>query len=232
MKVLIKTYAGSHLFGTSTPESDTDYKGVFIPSERDIILGRDSDTIQQSTGEADSKNSKDDVDVELYRLKKFLKMLRNGDTAAIELLFTPEEMIVEKSVLWEHIVAERHNLISRKIKGVIGYARHQANKYGIKGIRLNDLDVAIKTLKEIEKELDFDNPKLKHKWEEVVKLEKLEHVELTELSPNKAAKEIAAICKEKSLNLPAMFAILDEKNDVLEKIIMREIRPNMNVIGE
>jgi len=30
---------------------------------------------------------------------------------------------------------------------------------------------------------------------------------------------------EKDLNLPAMFAILDGKGDVLEKIIMKSIRP-------
>ena len=30
MKVLIKTIAGSHLFGTNTEQSDTDYRGVFV----------------------------------------------------------------------------------------------------------------------------------------------------------------------------------------------------------
>ena len=95
MKILIKTYAGSHLFGTSTPESDTDYKGIYIPNAEQILLGNYNCTIQETTGASDAKNSKEDIDVELYSLKKFFTMLKKGDTPAIELLFTPEELIVE-----------------------------------------------------------------------------------------------------------------------------------------
>lgn len=190
MKILVKTYAGSHLFGTDTPESDTDYKGVYIPTAEQILLGNYPETIQQTTGASDSKNSKYDIDVELYSLTKFMKMLENGDTAAIELLFTPDEMIVEKSVLWETIVSQRDQLISKKVKGIIGYSRHQANKYGIKGLRLDDLTVSINELKRIDKELGGGSLKLKHAWDEVNQaLKGLEHVRFVKLTPNKAAEE-------------------------------------------
>ncbi len=43
-------------------------------------------------------------------------------------------------------------------------------------------------------------------------------------------KDIAMISKDKGLTLSAMFAILDNKERVLEKIIMKEIRPKGNVI--
>ncbi len=59
MNILIKTYAGSHLFGTSTPESDTDYKGIYLPSSEQILLGNYPETIQQTTGASDEKNSKE-----------------------------------------------------------------------------------------------------------------------------------------------------------------------------
>ena len=65
--------------------------------------------------------------------KKFLKMVKHGDTAALELLFTPDDMILEKDPLWDRIIEKRDQLLSKKINAMIGYARQQANKYGIKG---------------------------------------------------------------------------------------------------
>ena len=38
--MIVKMLFGSHLYGTQTPSSDTDYKGVAMPSVRDIALGR------------------------------------------------------------------------------------------------------------------------------------------------------------------------------------------------
>jgi len=48
---------------------------------------------------------------------------------------------------------------------------------------------------------------------------------ITILRGDVSRKRIALVCKEKDLNLPAMFAILDGKDNVLNKIIMTEIRP-------
>ena len=31
---------GSHLYGTNTTDSDTDYKGVYMPTKRQILLGK------------------------------------------------------------------------------------------------------------------------------------------------------------------------------------------------
>ena len=45
-------------------------------------------------------------------------------------------------------------------------------------------------------------------------------------------KGIAQISKEKGLNLSAMFAILDGKEEVLDRIIMKELRPKSNKMEE
>ena len=101
MNIVVKAIAGSHLFGTNTPQSDTDYKGVFIPDAKDILLQRAKKSISTKTGSNESKNTKDDIDVEFYSLQKFMEMLAQGQTVAIELLFTPANMILEKSPLWD-----------------------------------------------------------------------------------------------------------------------------------
>lgn len=41
MKQIVKTIFGSHLYGTSTPESDTDYKAVHQHSLSEIVLKQD-----------------------------------------------------------------------------------------------------------------------------------------------------------------------------------------------
>lgn len=186
MKILIKAKAGSHLFGTNTPNSDLDYKGVYLPTAKEILLGSYKESIQETTGNDKNKNSKDDIDVELYSLKKFLKMISKGDTAALELLFTPKEMIVEKHPFWDEIVAKRDQLISKKVTAMIGYARQQANKYGIKGSRMGELNNVIEILKKIEKNFDFSNPKFKHGWDEIVEAVKpFEHVHVITLKTSK-----------------------------------------------
>lgn len=186
MRVLIKAKAGSHLFGTNTPSSDMDYKGVFLPEADQILLGSYSESISKTTGDSNSKNSKDDIDIELYSLKKFLKMASRGDTAALELLFTPDDMILEKDPLWDEILEYRDQLISSKVSAMIGYARQQANKYGIKGSRMGELSGIIDKLQSIEKRFDFKEPKLKHAWDEVVEAVKdYDHVHIIELMTSK-----------------------------------------------
>ena len=61
-KTLIRIQHGSHLYGTSTPESDRDYKSVFLPAGRDIILQRVPKVIDRGTGSKHLKNTKDDID--------------------------------------------------------------------------------------------------------------------------------------------------------------------------
>lgn len=187
MKILIKTVAGSHLFGTNTEESDMDYKGVFLPSPKDILLNNYKDTISQSTGNSSEKNNSTDVDIEFYSLKKFLKMAKRGDTAALELLFTPDDFIIEKDPLWDFIIENRSQLLSSKVTGMIGYARQQANKYGIKGSRMGELNNFIVFLKKLENDFDFENPKLKHSWETICKeVKTFDHINLIELELNES----------------------------------------------
>jgi len=150
MKILMKAVAGSHLFGLNTEKSDMDYKGIFIPTAEEILLQKVPKTYSTTTGNEGSKNSKDDIDIDLYSLNQFFKMLEEGQTVALELLFTPDEMIIEKDPLWDEIVKYRSQLVSKKVTAFIGYARQQAAKYGIKGSRMGDLKTVLDRLPKLE----------------------------------------------------------------------------------
>lgn len=187
MKVLVKAVAGSHLFGTNTEKSDHDYKGVFLPTADDILLGKFDQTRNQKTNNTNNKNTKDDVDIEFYSLDKFLKMLYQGQTVAWELLFTPDEMILEKHPLWDEIREATPLLINKNVDAFIGYCSQQAHKYGIRGSRMNTVETVIKYLKEVP---DY------HPLSQICLdgILTLEHVEMIE---DKNGKALLTVCGKK-----------------------------------
>ena len=146
MNILVRCVAGSHLFGTNTPKSDKDFKGVYLPTLRDCVTGEVKHSINQKTNNTGNKNTSEDIDVEFYSAQKFFKMLEEGQTVALELLFTPEQFIIEKSPLWDRITENRDKLVHRNIKAFIGYARQQADRYGLMGSKINEIDRMITIL--------------------------------------------------------------------------------------
>ena len=139
MMTLMHVQFGSHLYGTATPASDTDYKAVVVPSARDILLQRVQGTVSNArTKAAGEKNGVSDVDDEAYALHRYLNLLAEGQTVALDILFAPRwAMTHDPHPLWTRIVENRHRLLSRRASSFIGYCRTQANKYGIKGSRVH-----------------------------------------------------------------------------------------------
>jgi hypothetical protein len=190
MKILIKAIAGSHLFGTNTPSSDQDFKGVFIPDADDILLGKFDQTIHQSTNkEVGQKNTKDDVDVEFYSLDKFLKMLYQGQTVAWELLFTPDHMILEMDPAWNEVRAYAPFLVNKKVDAFIGYCKQQAHKYGVRGSRLNTIETVLKLFEKCN-----ERTTLGCHEHEISEILKLEHAEMIK---DKNGKNLLTICGKK-----------------------------------
>ncbi|AKU42749.1 hypothetical protein QL01_92 [Escherichia phage QL01] len=134
----MKGYFGSHLYGTSTPESDVDFKEIFVPHPRDILLGTAMNHTNLNTNNTASKNTKDDVDHELYSLKYFFKLAAEGETVALDMLHTPPEMVVKSDLpdVWKFIQDNRSRFYTTNMKAYLGYVRKQASKYGVKGSRL------------------------------------------------------------------------------------------------
>ena len=74
MDIIVKMKFGSHLYGTATEISDIDHKGVYLPSKEEILLGKIPKCHSYSTGDDISKNSPEDVDVEIYSFHYFIKL--------------------------------------------------------------------------------------------------------------------------------------------------------------
>lgn len=142
----MKGYFGSHLYGTSTPESDVDFKEIYVPHARDILTGNVKEHMSKNTNNTSSKNTKDDVDHELYSLKYFFKLAADGETVALDMLHTPPSLVVKSDLpdVWKYIQDNRSRFYTTNMKSYLGYVRKQASKYGVKGSRLAVLRQALK----------------------------------------------------------------------------------------
>ncbi|MGD9008717.1 MAG: nucleotidyltransferase domain-containing protein [Desulfobacteraceae bacterium] len=137
MDLIVKMKFGSHLYGTSTINSDVDFKGVFLPTKKEILLNNIPKCRSFTTGGGMRKNNSDDVDEEIYSLNYFLKLACDGQTVAIDMLHAPDEMLMVSSDIWRKIVEQKKRFYTKNLNSFVNYARRQASKYGIKGSRLN-----------------------------------------------------------------------------------------------
>lgn len=151
MRTIVTIKFGSHLYGTSTPASDLDFKSVHIPSAREILLGRAKGAINKARAKAErEKNLPGEVDEESYSLQRYLSLASEGQTVALDVLFAPEWSMVEPPAPeWRTLMQNRERLFTKRAAAFVGYCRQQANKYGIKGSRVAAARSALGLLAEL-----------------------------------------------------------------------------------
>ena len=86
MDLIVRMRFGAHLYGTATGRSDIDYRGVFLPSREEILLGAIPRCLSRTTGDHHSKNTNRDVDEEIYSLHHFIDLACRGEIAAMDML--------------------------------------------------------------------------------------------------------------------------------------------------
>lgn len=138
MTPLVSIKFGSHLYGTATPASDLDLKGVHLPDAQSLLLQRVKGVITSNTKtDGGARNTADDVDFESFTLQRFLGLVAEGQTVALDMLFAPDWSLTEEpSPLWRIIQENRSRLLTRRYAAFVGYCRTQANRYGIRGSRV------------------------------------------------------------------------------------------------
>lgn len=142
-RLLYLSLFGSELYGTSTGSSDTDVRGIFLPSPESLILKKDRKSLHYSTGDNVHRNCGDDIDIDLWSLGSWtLDLLPAGDTGALDLLFSvshPECVIFRDPLLDPVFENPLKFLDLANNRAYAQYSLSQAKKYGIKGSRLGVL---------------------------------------------------------------------------------------------
>ena len=135
--------SGSHLHGTATENSDTDFKGVFLPSKESCYLNDVPSQLTYSTGDVSLKNTSEDVDFELWSVHKWFKLLEKGDSNALSMLFSSanEDMVIYCNPKINEILMNPFVLYNPvNVDSFVGFSKSQAVKYGIKSTRLQIIE--------------------------------------------------------------------------------------------
>src|SRR5574337_690214 len=113
------TLHGSHAYGTSTPTSDVDVKGLAIPPV-EYYLGFNKVFEQAEFKEPDGV---------VYEIRKFFKLARDCNPNIIEVLHTDESDWIGIAPLGQKLVDNKHLFVSMKAKHTFsGYAHAQLKR--------------------------------------------------------------------------------------------------------
>ncbi len=174
---------GSHLYGTSTPTSDHDFKAVYLPSMSDLILAKSPKVLRfrfdaQGNPVGDSETMPaNGYEAEHMPIQKFVHDFLGGQAYAVEMVFAvvqgahlkhaPTLCTRESRRVFE-FEALCHNLaknyVHKNVNGMVGFAVKQTFDYVRRGERLNSaravLAVLVDTLDNFVKGSTADGSKL------------------------------------------------------------------------
>lgn len=129
-RVLYLGISGSHAYGTALPESDKDYRGVFVPS-REELLGLD----------CPEHYCLAKPDLTLWSLHKMVKAALSNGPVALEMLYLPEDCVLYLDPLFEPILSVRDRFLSRLMyKTYTGFARGELKRLQAKYEKSGELD--------------------------------------------------------------------------------------------
>ncbi|MFP7252950.1 nucleotidyltransferase domain-containing protein [Terribacillus goriensis] len=127
-RTIIMAPTGSYAYGTNTEDSDKDYKGICIPPVN-YFLGLESFNEYNSSGGKNFKNTKDDVDINIIHITKFVKDAMIGVPNNIEILFLNKDQYLKITEPGQQLIDNRHLFLSKAIqKKFGGYANSQIQK--------------------------------------------------------------------------------------------------------
>lgn len=115
--MIFKAIVGSQSYGTATPESDTDYKGVYIQPIDDLISFRYKE--QYEVGKDES----------YYEIRRFIQLLASANPTVLELLYSPPECVLQKDPVFDLLTNVRDKFLTKKcLNSFGGYAVAQIKK--------------------------------------------------------------------------------------------------------
>ena len=136
--IILLTHSGSTAYNLRTETSDEDYRGCFLHTDWDRLLG---------IKEQDVVIERKQPDLVLFNLLKFIRLCLNCNTNTIESLFVPEEFVVQQNAFGKQLRANAELFISQRmfhtLYGYLNceYRRSLGETTGKLGEqRINDLD--------------------------------------------------------------------------------------------
>ena len=134
-KLIFLIKAGSHFFDLNTPQSDKDYRGVYMPTLEEFYKGegkrRFAEYKTTPGNKTGVKNSNKDVDFNLFSYTFFLDLLAKGDFNMMELLHAPQDKILVDSPEFQYLRNIRKSLLVNDISAFLGFIKKEYRRYGV-----------------------------------------------------------------------------------------------------
>lgn len=132
-RTILLTRTGSHAYGTNTPESDEDYRGVCIPPPEYYLGLKSINEYNTSGGKNFVTNGPEDIDITVTHINKFVRDALNGVPNNLDILFCRDEDIIYIDDFGKELRAMKKNFLSKALKHKFcGYAHAQKHKLIIK----------------------------------------------------------------------------------------------------
>lgn len=220
-RIIILGVTGSYAYGTNTPDSDKDYKGVCIPPI-DYYLGLNSFNEYNTSGGKNFRNTKDDVDINILHINKFVLDAMKGVPNNIELLFLREEDYLKKTELGEELINNRHLFLSKNVKYKFGgYAQSQIKK------------MLHSPRKEYIEKYGYDTKFFMHAVRLLTSC--IEILKIGDFSTYRPNREFLIACREGKFKLEEAIELIKELQDKVDKAYEKSElpeQPDINKINE
>jgi predicted nucleotidyltransferase len=104
--VIYQVIYGSHAYGTNTEESDTDIRGIYLPSIDECL----------SLKELNDYHKESDLeDTLIYPIQKFFRLAIKCNPSVLEWLFVPDELVMITTKAGEAIRSQKKQFLTQEI---------------------------------------------------------------------------------------------------------------------
>ena len=123
--IILLGLGGSHAYGTATPESDLDIRGVALNSKADILTNQNFEQVIHEP-----------TDTTIYSFNKIISLLSNCNPNVIEMLGLKPEHYLYLSPIGQELLNNKHLFLSKKaVYSFGGYASQQLRRLDNKAVR-------------------------------------------------------------------------------------------------
>lgn len=153
--VLFTVPSGSRLYGTDGPNSDYDFKSVYLPDLNHLLLNKRVATVKQKPeGKKDGeKMLAGEEEREFVPLQVFMDDFYGGQTYAVETAFAVladrfdvEPTLTSRNTMKLMMQELVGNFLTNNIKAMVGYAVGQSKLYGMKTERYASMKKVVELL--------------------------------------------------------------------------------------
>lgn len=132
MEIIFDAIVGSKLYGLNTIDSDTDKKGIFMPSRENMIpsleqtLGLEKFTPMERYEPPVTGTGKDKVEAVYFSARYFTQLYLKGNPTLAEIVFVGDKFVTATDAGWELVKFIRENMVTRHLfGGYYGYYMDQ-----------------------------------------------------------------------------------------------------------